>query len=67
MRSSPAPLNLAALGVLLLVALYSAGLILMSVAYLAERLTSRRRDQRIGAAVLRARRAGPCCRWASRV
>ena len=51
MRSSPAPLNLAALGVLLLVALYSAGLILMSVAYLAERPLSRR-DQRIGAAVL---------------
>ncbi|WP_374368544.1 hypothetical protein [Piscinibacter sp.] len=65
MRASPAPLNLVALGLLLLVALFSAGLILMSVAYLADRPLSRR-DQRIGAAVLalgalallRARRAG---------
>ncbi len=51
MRASPAPLNLVALGLLLLVALFSAGLILMSVAYLADRPLSRR-DQRIGAVVL---------------
>ena len=64
MRSSPAPLNLAALGVLLLVALCSAGLILMSVAYLAERpLAARPAHRRRGA---RALARWSCCRWATR-
>jgi diguanylate cyclase (GGDEF)-like protein/PAS domain S-box-containing protein len=51
MRSSPAPLATLALGALLLVAMLSAGLILMGVAYLAERPLSRR-EQRRGALVL---------------
>ncbi len=51
MQSSTPPLSLVALGVMLLVAMFSAGLILMGVAYLAERPLTRR-DQGMGLLVL---------------